>query len=334
MEQSKRRIVMGTGRIAVAILAMAGLNASVLAAEDVASWPSKPIRMLIASDAGSGSDVAGRLVSNALTASLGRPVVVENVAGAGGSIAASRVAHSAPDGYTVLSSSPGATVLYPILRSDLNYKVTDLAPVGEINESINIIAINPSTKATTLQELIALLKQNPGKFNYGSSGIGNTNHLQTLLFLLRTGTSMVHVPFGGGAASIAALLSNQIQFNLINTTGGLNYLTSGTLRPLAVIAKTRIPELPDVPAIQEIVPDMDVNVIWQGNFVARGTPKAIVDKLSAAMAAYLHSADGIAQMKKIGSIAVGSTPEEFGKVIQQDTATWTEVIQRTGSKFE
>ena len=327
---------MASQRIAciLAILAFWGLHASAVAAEDTTAWPSKPVRMIVASDAGSGSDIAGRLVANYLSIALGQPVVVESVGGAGGSIAAARVARSAPDGYTVLSSSPGATVLYPILRADLTYKGSDLAPVGQINESVNIIAVNPSSAAKTLLDFIQLLKQNPGKFNYGSSGIGNLNHLQTVLFLLRTNTSMVHVPFGGGAGSIASLMSGQIQFNLVNTTGGLSYLTAGTLRPLAVIAKSRIPELPEVPAIQEIVPNMEINTVWQGNFVPRGTPKPIIDKLSAAMAAYLHSADGVAQMKKIGSTAIGSTPDEYGKIIQQDTATWTEVIRRTGIKTE
>src|SRR5258706_4426887 len=140
----------------LAVSAFWGLHASALAAEGTAAWPSKPVRMIVASDAGSGSDIAGRLVANGLSIALGQPVVVERIGGAGGSIAAARAARSTPDGYTVLSSSPGATVLYPILRTDLPYKGSDLAPVGQINESVNIIAVNPSSLAKTLPDFIQL----------------------------------------------------------------------------------------------------------------------------------------------------------------------------------
>jgi tripartite-type tricarboxylate transporter receptor subunit TctC len=195
--------------------------------------------------------------------------------------------------------------------------------------------VNPEkVSAGSLEELVKLLKDNPGKYNYGSNGVGSNGHLVTELFLLRTGTKMVHVPFKGGNEVLTALLGGHVDVAFLNTTTASSQIEEGKLKALAVATPKRTPELPDVPAVNELYPDFGGISTWTGLFVPAGTPKPIIDKLNAAVADYLKTPAAVAMAEKQGATIVGASPEAFAQVVKEETETWGAVIRETGIKLE
>jgi tripartite-type tricarboxylate transporter receptor subunit TctC len=299
------------------------------------AWPAKPIRIVIPFVAGGSSDIVGRAIGSKFQEVLGQPAVVENRPGANGAIAAEFVAKSDPDGYTILVGSIGVFSINAALFKDLRYNpVRDFAPITLAVTTPNVLITKPELKASSLKELVAFAKQNPGKLSYCSSGTGSSDHLTAELLKQMSGTDSVHVPYKGGAACQTDIMGNQVDFSFQNLGAVTNYIKGGRMKALAVTAGKRHPQLPDVPSAGEAgFPELVVTS-WQAAAAPAKTPREIVAKLNEAMVKALRSPDVGERMKQIGFDVVAGTPEEFGRFMQQEVDRWTQVVQRGGIKAE
>jgi tripartite-type tricarboxylate transporter receptor subunit TctC len=299
------------------------------------AWPAKPIRIVIPFVAGGSSDIVGRAIGSKFQELLGQPAVVENRPGANGAIAAEFVAKSDPDGYTVLVGSIGVFSINAALFKDLRYNpVRDFAPITLAVTTPNVLITKPELKASSLKELVAFAKQNPGKLSYCSSGTGSSDHLTAELLKQMSGTDSVHVPYKGGAACQTDIMGNQVDFSFQNLGAVTNYIKGGRMKALAVTAGKRHPQLPDVPSAGEAgFPELVVTS-WQAAAAPAKTPREIVAKLNEATVKALRAPDVSERMKQIGFDVVAGTPEEFGRFMQQEVDRWTKVVQRGGIKAE
>jgi tripartite-type tricarboxylate transporter receptor subunit TctC len=299
------------------------------------AWPTKPIRIVIPFVAGGSSDIVGRAIGAKFQELLGQAAVVENRPGANGAIAAEFVAKSDPDGYTILIGSIGVFSINAALFKDLRYNpVRDIAPITLAVTTPNVLITKPELKASSLKELVAFAKQNPGKLSYCSSGTGSSDHLTAELLKQMSGTDSVHVPYKGGAACQTDIMGNQVDFSFQNLGAVTNYIKGGRMKALAVTAGKRHPQLPDVPSAGEAgFPDLVVTS-WQAAAAPAKTPREIVAKLNEATVKALRSPDVSERMKQIGFDVVAGTPEEFGRFMQQEVDRWTKVVQRGGIKAE
>jgi tripartite-type tricarboxylate transporter receptor subunit TctC len=299
------------------------------------AWPAKPVRIVIPFVAGGSSDIVGRAIGSKFQELLGQPAVVENRPGANGAIAAEFVAKSDPDGYTILVGSIGVFSINAALFKDLRYNpVKDFAPVTLAVTTPNVLITKPELKASSLKELVAFAKQNPGKLSYCSSGTGSSDHLTAELLKQMSGTDSVHVPYKGGAACQTDIMGNQVDFSFQNLGAVTNYIKGGRMKALAVTAGGRHPQLPDVPSAGEAgFPELVVTS-WQAVAAPAKTPREIVAKLNEATVKALRSPDVSERMKQIGFDVVAGTPEEFGRFMQQEVDRWTKVVQRGGIKPE
>jgi len=295
-------------RSIAALLALAAISLP-LAAQD---WPNRPIKMLVGFAPGGGTDVVARLIAQKLTESLGQPVIVENRAGATGTIAAEAVARSAPDGYTILMGHVNSNAIAPMLFKKLAYDaVADFQPVTYVGYVPNILVVHPSVTAKTVPELITELKANPGKMSYASSGVGSTQHLAGEMFQLLTGTSMVHIPYKGSGQAITDLIAGQVQMNFDTMPPVLPHIQGGRIRALAISTPKRLPQLPDLPTFVESgITGFDVTN-WYGVFAPSKTPKDIVNRLSVEINKAMNDPATRAKLVDIGTQLGGGTPGEF-----------------------
>ena len=312
-----------------AALAGAALVASL--AVQAQSFPSKPIHVIIPFVAGGSSDIVGRAIASKFQDVLGQPGVVENKPGANGAIAAEYVAKSAPDGHTVLVGSIGVFSINSALFKDLRYDpVKDFAPITLAVTTPNVLITKPTLPATTLKELVEADKK--GKLSYCSSGTGSSDHLTAELLKQIAGGNAVHVPYRGGAACQTDIMGNQVDYSFQNLGAVTNYIKGGRMKALAVTAKTRHPQLPDVPTIVEAgFPDVVVTS-WQAAAAPAKTPREVVAKLNDAMVKALRSPDVSERMNQIGFDVVASSPDEFGKFMRDEVSRWTRVVQKGGIK--
>ena len=260
------------------LLAAVALSLPLLAVAQ--SWPSRPLRLIVPTAPGGGTDFTGRLVAAKLSEALGQQVVVENRGGGGGSVGADNAAKSTPDGYTLLLGSIATHAVNPALYKKLPYDhLKDFAPVSLIGTVPNAMVVHPSVPVKTMQEFITYAKANPGKINYGSSGVGSPPHLSMELLRSMTGINLVHVPYKGAGPALADLLGGQVQAMCTSLAGLINFIKSGRVRALGVTTAKRNPQLPEVPTIVESgVPGYEVT-IWYAVFAPVATPKAVVQKL-------------------------------------------------------
>jgi tripartite-type tricarboxylate transporter receptor subunit TctC len=266
---------------------------------------------------------------------LGQPVVVENIAGTASILGVSYVAHSDPDGYTMLIAS-ASIVIVPALRNDIPYDVEkDLTPVSQINTSSHVLVVNGNdTRAKTLPDLVAMLKEKPDFYNYASSGIGSTPHLMAELFMTYTGTKMTHIPFKSSGESGLALLRGEAEAVFDAMPAVLPMIQQGSLRALAVGGATRAPELPDVPTMKEVYPDFPASDLWLGIFVRSGTPQPIIDKMNKAIHEAVHSPEGVRRLAATGSRPVGSSQADFVQHVNEERKVWDTLIKSKGIKAE
>ena len=244
------------------------------------SWPNRPIRMVVPVAAGGGVDIMARIMATPVSQALGQSVVIEDIGGAGGAIGANMVAKADPDGYTLLFAGPGQAAL-PALHRHLAYDTEkDFAGVSLVAQFPLVLVINPNVPANNLAEFVALLKANPGKYTFGSSGVGGSSHIPVELFKRLAGVDVLHVPFRGNSKSSAALVSGQIDMIIDGLAPQLGNIKAGRVRPLGVTTLKRSSFLPDVPAISEVLPGYEYPM-WVAVFAPAKTPVAIVDKLSA-----------------------------------------------------
>jgi tripartite-type tricarboxylate transporter receptor subunit TctC len=293
------------------------------------SFPSKPIRVVIPFVAGGSSDIVGRAIASKFQEYLGQPGVVENKPGANGAIAAEFVAKSDPDGYTVLVGSIGVFSINTALFKDLRYNpLRDFAPITLAVTTPNVLITKPTLAPNSLKELIELEKKNPGKLSYCSSGTGSSDHLTAELLKQMTGTDAVHVPYRGGAACQTDIMGNQVDYSFQNLGAVTNYIKAGRMKALAVTAKARHPQLPDVPSAPEAGFADLVVTSWQAAAAPAKTPNDVVVKLNGAMVRALRAPDIAERMQQIGFDVVASTPGEFGDFMKAEVARWTAVVRK------
>jgi tripartite-type tricarboxylate transporter receptor subunit TctC len=317
-----------------ALLFVSVLFGAHAAAAATVGYPVKPIRLIVPFTPGGSTDIPARGVANALSASLGRQVVVDNRAGSAGIIAGELVAKAQPDGYTLLMGSIGMLTVIPNLRSSLPYDPQkSFAPVSMVSKTPTIIVAHPSLPANSLKELIALARAKPGTLSFGSPGMGSSSHLCGELFKAMLGIDLVHVPYKGAAPAVSDLLGGQVLL-LFDTMASLPHIKAGKLKPLAISTATRSPLLPDVPTIAEAAIPGFETVSWNGILVPAGTPKEIVARLNAEIVKALTNPELRERLEASSYIPKSSTPEEFGTFIGQERAKWGKVIRQANIRVE
>jgi len=306
-----------------------------------AQYPNKAVKLVVGFAPGGAADQVARAYQEPLARALGQPVIIENRAGAGSSIAAEYAAKSAQDGYTLLIASPSSILVNPIItpRAGFDPK-TDLLPVGKVSTSPLLLAAHASLGVSGVRELIAYAKKNPGKLNYGSSGNGSAPHLAGVLFERLAGVQMVHVPYKGGAPSVQALLAGDIQLSFATPPSVMPHVRTpqnpgGRLVGLAVTSRERTPLVPGVPGMAEAgLPDYEIS-FWYGFFFPAGTPRDVVKKMFEATA-MASTNPGVARALENGGteVAVSKSPEEFGAFIAQDAKLWARVVKDANVKAD
>ncbi len=311
---------------AAALVAAAG---SVAAQQ---AYPNKPIRFITPYPAGGSTSVLARLIGQKMTESWGQQVLVDSRGGGNTIIGTEALAKSAPDGYTISMVDPHIVVnasLYPKLPYD---SVKDFAPVATLISYENFLVLNPSVPANNLQELIALAKSRPGKLNYASSGV--TMQLRSELFNILAGTQIQHIPYKGGGPAITDLLGGQVQMSFAVPTNVISHVKNGKLKGIAVSGKSRLSALPQVPTFTEAgLPGYNVTS-WYGVVAPAGTPKEIVDKLSAEIARILALSDIKEKLDSIGFEPYISTPNEFAALMKAEMAKYAKIIKTANIKLE
>ena len=303
------------------------------AADAAAAYPVKPIRFIVGFTPGGGSDTVARLIALKLGETWTQPLVVDNRPGAGGNLAIELVARSAPDGYTILCASSSFSII-PSLYRDLSYSpVRDFAPVTLASSAPYLLVLHPSVPAQSVKELIALAKAQPGKLNYASAGSGSTLHLAGELFKSLAGVDIVHVPYKG-ANGITDLIAGAVQLSFAGLPQTLPHVKAGRLKALAVTTSRRAVALPDLPTIAEAgVPNYEVDP-WYGVIAPAGTPRAIVERLNAAINRAIAAPDIREKFMLQGLEPRTSTPAEFTSLISNEIAKWSKVVRDAGIKAE
>jgi tripartite-type tricarboxylate transporter receptor subunit TctC len=284
---------------------------------------------------GSATDNLARLIAPEIAKFLGQPVVVDNRPGGALTIGIDAVAKAAPDGYTIGQGPVGALAITRHMVAKLPYDIErDLQPVALVSTGYMLLAVSPKTDFHSVGELIEFAKKNPGKLSNASSSNGSPGHVSGELFKYMTGTEIVHVPYKGGAAAIGDLMSGQVQLMFESTNSIAPHVKAGRVRALAVTGLKRSIALPEVPTMIEAgVPGYEVNA-WSGIITTAGVPRAVLDKLNAAVNKAIVEPRTKASLEQLGSEGGGGTPEEFGELIRRDSAKWAEVIKRSGAKID
>jgi tripartite-type tricarboxylate transporter receptor subunit TctC len=304
------------------------------AAGAAAAYPEKPVRVIVAYPAGGTTDIVARIVSTRLTEKLGQPFIVDNRSGAGGNIGTEAAAKAAPDGYTLLLASIAQAInstTYKKLPFDF---VNDFAPISMAATSPNVLAVNPNVPAKDLEELLALLRANPGKYNFGSTSLGGSPHMSGELMKVMAHVDIVHVPYRGAAPMLTDLIGGQIQMGFDNLPSSIGHIRSGAIRAIAVTTAQRSPSAPEIPTMAESgLPGYEVSG-WFGLMAPAKTPRPIIEQLHKAVAEIVREEGTRAKLLDLGAEPVGDTPEEYAAVIKAEVGKWTKVVAATGVKVE
>ena len=293
-------------------------------------YPAKPIRLVVPWPAGGLTDLVARIVGERLGYVLGKPMVIDNKAGASGFIGTEIVAKAPPDGYTLLLVTSSTHAASPALFRKIPYDpINDFATISQVTLAPNILVVPPSLAANSVAELVTLAKAKPGQLDYASYGNGSTAHLAAELFLQTTGASMAHIPYKGSAAAVTDLIGGHVQVFFDTIPSSLPHVRSGKLKALAVTGPTRTPAAPDIPTVAETYPGFEVSV-WQGFQAPAGTPRAIVDKLNANILKVMAMQDVRERLINLGAEPVSSTPEQFAQHIAREKQKWADVVKRAG----
>ena len=296
-------------------------------------YPSKPIRVVVPFPPGGAVTPLGHIIGPKLTESWGQSVIIDNRPGGSTVIGADFVAKSAPDGYTIMLMS-GTHILTPLLLPTPYDAIKDFAAIATIDSIDTLLAIHPSLPVHNLREFIALAKSKPGQLNYASSGMGSPNHLSAAMFESMTDVKMQHVPYKGGGPAVTDLISGQVQLFFNSPSSLLPYVKSGKLRGIAISRVSRLPALPQVPTFaEEGLPGFGMKA-WHGVLAPAGTPKAIIDKLSAEIARILTLPDTIEKLASQGAEPFISTPEQFAALLREDTEKYAKIIKFASIEME
>ena len=296
------------------------------------SYPTRPVSFVVPFPVSGATDILARVVGHKLSEALGQPVPIDNKPGAGGTIGSAFVAKAAPDGYTILMGTTSTHSIGPALQK-LQYDVErDFAPVSLIANAPGVLVVSPAIGVNSPRELIALAKAKPGQLNFASSGTGTIVHLSGELFNRMAGVQMQHVPYKGTALAATDIKSGQIAMMIDNIVSAMPLIKSGVQKPLAVTSAKRSEVLPDLPTLADSgVPGYE-SVAYFGVFAPAGTPATIVTRLNAELAKIVRTPDVKAKLLELGSDPVGSTPQEFARVIRAEREKWAKVIQEANVK--
>ena len=298
------------------------------------TYPDKPIRIVVPFPVGGIADTFGREIGRKLTEAWGQPVLIDNRTGAGGNIGADIVAKSPPDGYTLVMGNIGTHAvnlsLFPSMPFDT---IKDFTPIVHVLDAEGLLVVNPSITATTVPELIALARSQPGKLSYGSGGVGTTSHLAGELFKSMTKVDIVHVPYKGNVPAITDLLGGQTSMAFATMPTVLPHVRAGKLRPLAVLGAVRSPALPDVPAVAESVPGFEVSN-WIGLFGPAGMPPAIVERLNAEVQKIMRSPEIQKRLETEGAKFIPMIPEQFAMFQKAELSKWAKTIKDANIKID
>jgi tripartite-type tricarboxylate transporter receptor subunit TctC len=296
-------------------------------------YPSKVIRLIIPFPPGGSNDIVGRMVGMQLGERLGQSVVVDNRAGAGGTIGTDMAAKAAPDGYTLLLISV-AHAFNPAMYKKLSYDPQQsFAPIGMVAAGPVALTVHPSVPVHSVKELIALVKASPGKLNYATAGIGSFQHLASELFKLQAGLDMVHIPYKGGGPAMMDTIAGQAQINMASLIQVIPHAKSGKLRLLATSGTKRSTLFPDVPTVAETVPGYDATN-WWGLVAPAGTPQQVISKLNSEMESLLKSDETKKRLENEGADVIRMTPPEFGRFLAEEIVKWGQVVRQAGITAE
>jgi tripartite-type tricarboxylate transporter receptor subunit TctC len=299
------------------------------------SWPNKPIKYIVNFAPGGTTDILGRMVAAGLTSSLGQPVVVENKPGQAGSIGAAECARAAPDGYTLCGGTISSHAINASLYAKLPYDpIKDFTPITLLASLPNMLIVHPSLNASTVKELIALLKANPNKYSFGSAGNGTSQHISGELFKIMTGTQMQHIPYKGSGPMIPDLLAGTIQLSFENITTAYPQVKGGKVKALAVTSAKRSFVAPEVPTMAEAgLPGYDISS-WQAMYAPAGTPKEIVSRLHAETVKILRAPENAKKLQELGLDAGGITPDELTAFMRNEIPRLGKVVKESGAKVD
>ncbi len=298
------------------------------------AYPNKPIRLLVGFAPGGAADYVARVISEPLSRALGQPVIVDNRAGAGSSIAADLAAKAAPDGYTILLASPSSISVNPALNPKLTYSARDLAPVSKVTASPLVIAVNAASGIESIQDLISKAKAAPGKLNYATSGNGSAPHLAAALFMQTTGVEMVHIPFKGGSLAIQSVAAGDTQLTFGTPPSVLPMVQAGRLKAIGVSWQNGTTLVPGVPGMKEAgLPDYSLD-FWYGIFVPTGTSSAVIQKLFTAIQSTMALPNIKAALAREGTeVSVSESPQAFAAFLDEDAKFWIKLVKDAGANI-
>ena len=324
------------GNPARVVLALLALTLA-LAPQAVSAqpYPSKPITLLVPFPAGSTTDLVGRILSDELGKATGQTVVIDNRGGAGGGVGSEAVARSAPDGYTLLMGTIGTHSINPAVYAKINYDpIADFSPIIQFGTAPNVLVVHPDLPIKNVKDLIAYIRANPGKTNYGSSGNGTSNHLSGAMFVARNGLTAQHLPYRGGAQAITDLLRGEVQFMFYHYLPLLPHIAEGKLRALAITSASRISALPDVPTMKEAgLDDFEVSA-WFGVYAPPKMPAPLQQKIHGAISGIINAPAVKASLIEQGIDPVTGTPEDLLALTKSEMARWSKVVEQAGAKLQ
>ena len=318
------------------VSAFAALTLAVFAsAASAQAWPAKPIKWIVPFAPGGTTDILARTIGEKLARALGQPVIIENKPGAGGGVGAEFTAKAPPDGYTIMGGTISTHAINASLYKSLTYDpIKDFAPITLIARVPNMLVVNPDVPAKNVAELIALMKANPGKYTFASSGNGTSQHLSGELFKAMAGVEMQHIPYKGSPPALQDVVAGQVTMTFDNITTAWPLAKGGKLRALAVTTAKRASIAPDVPTLAESgLTGYEVGS-WQGVFAPAGTPPEIVKRLNAEIVKIINQPDVKEKLVSLGAEPVANTSEEFGALVKAEVAKWADVVKKSGAQVD
>ena len=315
-------------RAASVLLACLAIASSTAGHAQDDGYPNKPVRIVVPFAAGGSTDVVARILGDKLQAEFKQPFLIDNRAGASGNIGADAVAKAAPDGYTLLMGTTGVLSINGYLFKNMSYDAArDFTPVSYTSLITNILVVQQDVPARTVADLIALAKRQPGKLSFASSGAGSSTHLSGELFKAMAGVDILHVPYRGSSQALTDVISGQVTMLFDNAPSSMPFVQQGKLRALAVTSSKRMPNLPDVPTVDEAGVKGYESLSWSGIVAPTGTPKTVIDKLNRAIDRILKTDEVKTRLAGLGVEPVGGPPEAFTRHIRTESEKWSKLIK-------
>lgn len=303
-------------------------------AQPAQDWPQRPVTVVVPFPPGGGIDTVARIVMQRVAEQIGQPVVIENQGGGGGTIASQSVARAAPDGHTLVFHSVSGAVANAVTLKNLPYDpINDFAPVTLVSRFPLVMVINRDIPAKNLQEFVELIRKNPGKYSYGSSGVGTSIHIAAELFTSLAGAEMLHVPYRGTVSVVPDLMAGRISMLIDGLPPQLGNIRTDKLRAIGVSTTTRSDLVPDVPAINEVLPGYDVP-FWTGMFAPKGTPAPVLERIAEEVHKAVRHPETAKKLESLGIEGVGSTPAEFDKYWRDQLALYAKIVESANIRVE